>query len=268
MSSSILSAQKIFDPTKPTIYNPHTNRDVPYDPEFLIKNKKYGCQLVVTNISSIPVNLQIITEIPQGSIPIINNEFHKTIDIELQGFKTEKIEFFFYFPQEGTFDFCPACITTDEGSRIDVKMTGKLGVNSAEGKKLPSLIVHRKNPTKLSEASVGVRIDFSSAESVTEYLANIDNQISNSQIFNLNSILHQLKDHSFYKKVIAILRKRGVFDFKIYAFSLFHGDVDTFKLFFKNLSNNRDEYDASNAQRKKKIRGPSQYNHQVTSSLG
>lgn len=260
MSSSILSAQKIFDPAKPTIYNPNTNRDVPYDPEFLVKNKKYGCQLVVTNISSIPMNLQIITEIPQGAIPIIVNEFHKTVDIELQGFKTEKLEYFFYFPAEGEFDFCPACITTDEGSRIDVKITGKLGTNGKSDSKLASLTVHRKNPTKLSEASVGVKIDFSSVESITEYLANEANQISNSQIFNLNSILHQLKDSAFYKKVIDILKKRGVFDFKIYAFSLLHGDVDTFKLFFKNLSSNRSEYDNSNLS-KKKIRGPSQYNH-------
>ena len=180
MSSSILSAQKIFDPAKPTIYNPNTNRDVPYDPEFLVKNKKYGCQLVVTNISSIPVNLQIITEVPQGSIPIIENEFHKTIDTELQGFKTEKLEFFFYFPSEGQFDFCPACITTDEGAKIDVKITGKLGVNSSADKKLPSLQVHKKNPTKLSEASIGVKIDFSSPESIVDYLGNEANQISNS----------------------------------------------------------------------------------------
>ena len=72
--------------------------------------------------------------------------------------------------------------------------------------------------------------------------------------------MHQLKDKAFYTKVISILKKRAVFDFKIYAFSLLHGDVDTFRLFFKNFTNDKNLYNSSSNLRSKKIRGPSQYN--------
>ena len=50
--------------------------------EFVV-NKPYICQTVVTNTSGTPLELQILVDIPQGTIPLRSHEYTQISNITL-----------------------------------------------------------------------------------------------------------------------------------------------------------------------------------------
>lgn len=76
-----------------------------------------------------------------------------------------------------------------------------------------------------------------------------------------------LGDKKFYSKVISVLKRRAIFDMKIYGFSLLHGDMDTFKLFLKNMNPYMVE-EGAKKHFKKKIRMPMLFNKKINESGG
>jgi len=60
---------------------------------FFIKTK-----VIVTNCSAARHELQVLVEIPSGSIPVTTNDYTKTHNIILDPFSTKPIEYYFYFP--------------------------------------------------------------------------------------------------------------------------------------------------------------------------
>lgn len=136
-SNNILAAQKWFDSTEREIYDPEKNKKVEKKVEYFLKGKIYGSQLVISNVSSLEQDIQIITEVPQGSIPIHKNDFHLNYDVKIAPFSTQKYEFYFYFPIDGEYTFCPACITC-ENKRINVQAANTTIKVLEKGKKINS----------------------------------------------------------------------------------------------------------------------------------
>ena len=119
-SNNVLAAQKWFDSRERYIYDAEKNRNVEKEVAYFLKGKVYGSQLVISNVSSTNQDLEIITEIPQGAIPVSKNDFHLVYTESVAQFSTKKYQFFFYFPEEGEYSFCPACVTCD-GKRINIQ---------------------------------------------------------------------------------------------------------------------------------------------------
>eukprot|EP01083_Nonionella_stella_P120626 361557_1 len=62
--------------------------------------KVYCCVVVLTNVSSMEQELKLLVEIPSGSIPCgKDNYFNKTHFITIHSYSTEKLQFYFYFPE-------------------------------------------------------------------------------------------------------------------------------------------------------------------------
>eukprot|EP01084_Bolivina_argentea_P255068 428922_1 len=62
--------------------------------------KVYCCLIVLTNVSSMEQNLKMLVEIPSGAVPCGKNSyFNKTHFITIQSYTTEKLLFYFYFPE-------------------------------------------------------------------------------------------------------------------------------------------------------------------------
>lgn len=53
--------------------------------EFVI-NKMYGTKVIITNMSIANLNLQILAEIPSGSIPVNSFEYTKSIEISINSY--------------------------------------------------------------------------------------------------------------------------------------------------------------------------------------
>ena len=100
--------------------------------DFLI-DKMYGCQTIVTNCSVANLEFQVLTEIPQGSLPLMQVEYTKSYTLNIASYETKKLEFFFYFPDLGKYSIFPANVSRNEKtlakaviSEIEVVITKKV----------------------------------------------------------------------------------------------------------------------------------------------
>ena len=78
--------------------------------EFLT-NSVYGCEVIITNVSSKKSQFRILWQIPEGSLPLQGANYQKSDNFELNGYSTSTFKFFFYFPKEGHFRQFPSNIT-------------------------------------------------------------------------------------------------------------------------------------------------------------
>ena len=56
--------------------------------------------------------------------------------------------------------------------------------------------------------------------------------------FSLRSVYWLCKDLSFYREGIKILRRRGIFDYTFWSYSILHGDLDNMREFFNSKEAN------------------------------
>lgn len=107
--------QRLFDPKDRFAYledEPDVKVEKAVDE--LIVDKIYGCQTIITNCTISALEFQILTEIPEGSIPIHSVDYTKSHTLRIESYQTQKIEFFFYFPAPGTFQLYPANVSRNE----------------------------------------------------------------------------------------------------------------------------------------------------------
>jgi hypothetical protein len=208
-SNTILAAQKWFDRDNRYEYNAASNTNQERAVNYFIKGKIYGSQVVVTNVSSVEQNLQIITEVPEGSLPVIINDYHQTFDFKLGGFSTQKFEFFFYFPVEGSFKYCPACITR-EGFKIQAQASAT------------AFSVLTQHPQKDELTSISDILAQGNKVDILNFMKK--ENIANSKIFNFSDIYWLLKDKEFYTSCTGILKTKLLYDETVWSYSFYHGD--------------------------------------------
>ena len=74
----------------------------------------YGSQVVITNPTSTPRAIELLIQIPLGSVPSSGSQETRTIQLDLAAFSTQTFEYAFYFPIAGHFDHYPAHVSTGE----------------------------------------------------------------------------------------------------------------------------------------------------------
>src|SRR5262249_46580320 len=74
----------------------------------------YGCQLVVTNPTSSRQKLTVLVQLPVGAIPVSNGQFTRSIPLDLEPYRTQTIDYFFYFPKAGKFPHFPVQVAKNE----------------------------------------------------------------------------------------------------------------------------------------------------------
>merc|ERR1719289_506178 len=106
--SALSVSTNYFDPTAKEVIVDGEVEDAFLDPTNLHTQKVYGCRVVVTNVSSQKYEVEVLTQIPTGAIPVM--EGHKTRNqiVVLPPFQTKVVPYYFYFPAAGTFTHWPA----------------------------------------------------------------------------------------------------------------------------------------------------------------
>jgi hypothetical protein len=211
-SNTVLAAQKWFERTDRFEYNPETGKNEEKTVTYFLKDRVYGCQVVVTNVSSVEQKIQVITEIPKGAIPVYQNEFHQSLDFTLSAFSTQTSEFYFYFPQSGQYNYCPACVTRD-GKKVSIQ------TNSL------TLTVLDEPPKKTELKSIKDILAQGSKEDILNFMKK--ENINNSKVFQFGEVYWLLRDEQFYSSCLAILKDRQIFDETVWAYSLYHADIQT-----------------------------------------
>jgi hypothetical protein len=182
--------------------------------EEYVVNKVYGCQVIVTNCSVTAFEFQVLVEVPVGAIPVITKEYTKSHTIALDPYVTRTFEYFFYFPQAGTFAVYPANVS-------------KFGTVAAVAKPSTFKVLLDRTVSKL-EAIEDI-LQQGSREDILKFIST--RNILNHNIFNFSDIYYLLKDKDFYTRLLDILRERRIFDYTTWSYSLYHGDHTSLREF-------------------------------------
>jgi hypothetical protein len=218
MDLEVLCSQKLFDPEDPVVYDdqdPEVFYDKPVE-EFVI-NKVYAIRVVVTNSTTTQLKLNLIVEIPSGSIPTDSMDSLHIKDLTIDQFRSEVVELRFYFPKAGTFDLFPAAAVSN----------GKI-VSSA--RKMSQLVVKAEKSLKGSKTMSDV-LSNGTIDDILDFIKS--KNIMNNKIFSFYQVYWLLKNKTFYERLVAICEEKGVYDNVVWSFSIFHGDYQRLRQFLR-----------------------------------
>ncbi|MDA1139938.1 MAG: hypothetical protein O3B01_15290 [Planctomycetota bacterium] len=180
--------------------------------EFLI-HTVYGCQIVITNPTSSRQKLDILLQIPHGSVPVMNGFYTRSFHWELQPYSTRTFDYHFYFPAPGDYLLFPVHVAKNEAL-------------IARGQDRTMKVV--REPTKQDTASWEFISQNSSNDEVIKYLSE-----NNLNRINLDDIAFRMRDKAFFTQTIDLLKDRLAYNNTLWSFGVSHNDVNTIREYLK-----------------------------------
>ena len=205
-AAPILVQQNFFRPDDRYRFEGNRRYDKYVQGEFLL-DIVYGCQVVVTNPTSTPRQLELLMQIPAGAMPVQSGFFTKSLPAELGAYSTTTHEYFFYFPSTGERHQFPLHVSED-------------GVLIAHADS-PQLRVVRE-PTQVDTTSWQHLSQNGTEGEVLEAL-----QRENLRRLPLDKIAWRMHSQPFFRKVTDFLRQHHVYADTLWSYSLRHGDERT-----------------------------------------
>jgi hypothetical protein len=169
----------------------------------------YGSQVVITNPTSTPRAVDLLIQIPLGSVSCSGSQETRTIQVDLEAFSTKTFEYAFYFPTAGDFEHYPAHVSADEKV---------LAV--ADG--VTFKVIDR--PADVDKTSW----EFVSQNGTDDEVIQFLNQ-ENILRLNLDKIAFRMEDKPFFARAIETLRNRYVFNQTLWAYAVKHNDLDALR---------------------------------------
>ena len=184
--------------------------------EFVV-HTVYGCQVVVTNPTSSRQKLSVLLQLPLGAIPVLTGQFTKSIPLDLEPYRTQTIDYFFYFPGPGKFTHFPVHIAKNEQY-----------VASAPA-------------TSFNVVAKATQIDTTSWDYVSQHGTN-DEVLAflnreNVRALNLDKIAFRVKERPFFEAVTRLLQDRHLYHSTIWSYGIMHADVPTARQFLLHADN-------------------------------
>ncbi|MCG3181905.1 MAG: hypothetical protein BIFFINMI_04345 [Phycisphaerae bacterium] len=209
----ILVSQDFFRADDRYSYDGNERSDKYVTDEFIV-HVVYGCQIVLTNPTSSRQRLDLLVQVPVGSMPVLNGQQTRSVTIELQPFATQKIEYYFYFPRAGTFAHFP--------------------VNVARNEKLiaaaPAVTLNVVDtPTKVDTTSWEYVSQNGTEEQVLKYLRD-----NNVERLDLDLIAWRMADAKFFRTVVALLDGRHVYSHTLWSYAIKHDDPAAARQFLQH----------------------------------
>ena len=180
--------------------------------EFIV-NQVYGCETIITNVSTKAQEFQILWQIPEGSLPLQNTNYQKSENKKLNSYSTTTFRYFFYFPEAGQFVQFPANITIGE-KVVAVANECKFNVVSER--------------TQISDETFKDILLSGDKQAVIDFLATA-NILNEEKGFSFYYIYWMLKDKEYFKQVTDTLRERKIYEPSVWAYGFYHKDIDTIK---------------------------------------
>ena len=162
----------------------------------------YGCHIVLTNPTSSRQKLDVLLQVPAGSLPIAAGKKTRSVPVTLEAYHTTTMEFFFYFPHTGEFPIYPVHVGKDEK------------VAAAAGAFTFNVV---KELSDVDKDSWGYISQWGTEADVIEYL-----RTKNLHRVSLAEIAWRMKDPAYFKRVIDVLRDRRMYDNTLWSYSLKH----------------------------------------------
>lgn len=211
LDTNLLAIHRFFDPN---------NRDSETKIKEFLVNKVYGCETIITNVSTKSQNFQILWQIPEGSLPLQNINYQKSESKTLGSYSTSTFQYYFYFPRSGSFVQFPSNITI--GDKV-VAVANECKFEVVEER------------TEVSNETFRDILLSGNNDSIIEFLQTA-NLYKGEKGFNFSDLLWTLKDKEFFKRVTDTLRDRNIFDDLVWKYGFCHKDPQTVR---ESLMSNR-----------------------------
>ncbi len=197
----------------------------------------YGCQVVVTNTGSTRQSVEVLMQIPRGSVPVsgdgvtrlgpsLRERFGnraipllstakqtRSVRLALEPYRTETFEHFFYFPAPGEFPHYPATVASAE----------RVLASAA-----PATLRVVPEPTAVDTTSWAHVSQNGTDEQVLAYL-----DAHNLHRVELHRIAWRMRDAGMFRKVLARLEARHVFEYTLWSYGLMHNDVPAIREYLR-----------------------------------
>ncbi len=208
----LLAGQRYFLNSERFTFEGNRQIDKYVSEEFLANNV-YGCCIFVTNPTSAPVELDVLLQIPQGALPVAGGFYTKSFHWNLQPFMTQRFEYFFYFPEVGTFGHYPAQISINEKLVASCEASQMNVVKELSKKDIESWNYVSQNGTD---------------DEVLAFIAK-----NNVNRLDLNKIAFRMKDKAFFGKAYAQLEKMHAYNDVIWSYGICHNFVPAIREYLK-----------------------------------
>ena len=210
----IMVGQRFFDPEDKYSYD-ETDPSLKYEKavkEF-VKGKVYESTVVVTNSTSTPLKVNLVYQIPQGSLRVESLNQMEIKYLILEPLQSQSQSFKFYFPEEGTFTIYPACVIKEDQILAVAQMNQNIEVKA------------NKTIVELNTMQ-----DILASGNLNDIVQFIEHKnILNPNIFSFRDIYWLLNNKQIYESLVKILTKRGVYDETVWSYSIKHNDLERFK---------------------------------------
>lgn len=208
--TSVLVSQNFFKVGDRYRYEGPDRLDKFVTDEF-IKRTAYGCQVVVTNPTSAKQKIDLLLQIPRGSMPLKSTRETRSVHLEIEPYQTSAIEYFFYFPESGDYSHYPVNVARNEEV-----------IAFAESTKFHVV----DQPSKVDKTSWAYISQYGSGADVLEYL-----EKNNLLQTDLKKIAWRMQDKDYFGKVISLLDRNHVFHSVLWSYAVKHNVAPVIRQF-------------------------------------
>eukprot|EP00823_Brevimastigomonas_motovehiculus_P006784 TRINITY_DN573_c0_g1_i2.p1 TRINITY_DN573_c0_g1~~TRINITY_DN573_c0_g1_i2.p1 ORF type:complete len:794 (-),score=232.61 TRINITY_DN573_c0_g1_i2:411-2492(-) len=228
-TSNVSVIQNYFDPADATEIKNDEAADKYVTGEFLC-HRVYGARIVLTNVSSQAQEVELLLQIPAGSIPIsrtgrVGNStgrcaafITKTEFVSIQSYGTYVLEYFFYFPTIGQYRHYPVHVS--KNAKI-------LGYGQESVLKVVSQLKVEEDLTSWNYLS-----SYGTDKQVLDYL-------EAENLFKAGVYLEQIAwrcrlSVKFYEATMKILLRRMIYNQELMSFSVYYRDETVLPIFLNS----------------------------------
>jgi hypothetical protein len=180
-----------------------------------VQQTVYGAHIVVTNPTSTRQKLSVLIQVPVGAIPVGNGQPTKTVMLDLESYRTQTIDYLFYFPRPGKFEHFPVHVAKAEAL-----------VASAQ----PFVFNVVEKPSKLDTESWDYISQNGSSDQVLAYLDR-----ENVFALDLSKIAFRMRDKTFFATALEMLRNRHAYEGTLWSYGIFNNDVQAAREFLTHM---------------------------------
>ena len=207
IESEILLTQKFLDPENLYEYNEKTRKSTIRQVTEFLPRKVYCSRVAITNSSESGYDIQLITEIPQGALPVNVLDYSKSESLVIGPLSAKVVQYYFYFPGTGTFKTFRATGTID----------GMLAGIAAGS----NVLEVRASLTQKSKESIQDILNTGSNEDILNFLR--ERNIHDANVFNPTQVLWLFtKDEKFFWAAFEIFKNRNFYDQRIWSFLMLY----------------------------------------------
>jgi hypothetical protein len=169
----------------------------------------YGCHVVITNPTSARKKLDLLLQIPRGAIAVSKGKPTRSIHVNLEPYRTQTVDYYFYFPFPGEFAQYPVHVAREEK------------------------LVARTQPVTLKVVEKLSKIDTASWDYISQHGSEGDVvsflKQNNLNRVKLSRIAWRMHDKAFFGKALALLGGRHVYDHTLWSYGIHHNAPATIR---------------------------------------